>query len=565
MLQNLKFLALVFLGSAAAGAFSFAQTQSDVVTLRSSSVHGGPQRWAMCREKDAASGAVLSQPGFDTSAWKNAIVPGTVLNSLVADGVYPEPYFGLNNAHEQNLIPDISEAGRDFYTYWFRTEFNVPGGFTGKQVWLEFEGVNQKAEIWLNGKRLGEIAGMFQRGVFNATDSVRPEGPNALAVLVRPLEFPGGFKKKDKAIRAAGENRNGGDGEIGRNTTMLMSVGWDFTFTDGIRDRNTGIWRDVKLFATGPVALRHPYVKSDLTLPALAPSRETISVEMVNATDKPQSGVLKAAVEQAGIRIEKAVSLEPGEKRTVSLTPEEFQALVIAKPRLWWPLNKGEQFLHTLKLEFVQDGSISDEVQTRFGIRDVRTNRETPDKSRQFIVNGRRLFLHGTNWVPEAMCRNSDERTRAELRYTHQSGVNFIRQWAGGVTESDLFYDLCDEYGILVWTEFWQTGDSKLPDDADLYRANVKDTIRRIRNHPSQCFYVSANERSEKTIIPIKDLVTELQSGADYLGSMMEARISRRIRCSTTKTPPRNEEAGLTGCARNMAVRFCRLWIVCAR
>jgi hypothetical protein len=92
----------------------------------------------MCQmAKAGGGGEVLSKAGYDTQAWSKAIVPGTVLNSLVANGVYPEPYFGLNNAHERKLIPDISETGRDFYTYWFRTEFAVPKEFSGKQIWLE--------------------------------------------------------------------------------------------------------------------------------------------------------------------------------------------------------------------------------------------------------------------------------------------------------------------------------------------------------------------------------------------------------------------------------------------
>lgn len=503
----------------ASGVASAATGAGTILTLKSPEFHKGSHPWMMCRRSDAgAGGAEFSKADFKpTAKWSTAIVPGTVLNSLVANGVYPEPYFGMNNSREKNLIPDISEVGRDFYTYWFRTSFTAPGEFAGKQVWIEFEGVNQKAEIWLNGQKLGELAGMFQRGVFNSTKLIRLDGPNALAVLVHPLEHTGGFRKKDKTVGAAGENKNGGDGQIGRETTMLMSVGWDFTFPDGIRDRNTGIWKDVKLYATGPVALRHPFAKSELPVPALAPARETLSVDVVNATHEAQSGSLTATVREAGIRVEKNVSLKPGETRTVTFTPEEYPQLVIAKPRLWWPVNKGEAFLHTLEMEFSSDGAVSDRSTTRFGIRDVRTNRDTPDKSRQFIVNGRRIFLHGTNWVPEAMCRNSSERTRAELRYTRQSGVNFIRQWGGGITESDEFYDLCDEYGILVWTEFWQTGDTQLPNDRALHRANVSDTIRRIRNHPSQCFYVSANERNEKTIVPIKDIVEKLHPGCDYL------------------------------------------------
>jgi mannosylglycoprotein endo-beta-mannosidase len=495
-----------------------AQTTSDqTLPLRSPGQHGGAHPWSMCRQQDAGmDGAVISKAGFASAGWSNAIVPGTVLNSLVANGVYPEPYFGLNNAHERKLIPDISEVGRDFYTYWFRTEFVTPKEFAGRQVWLQFDGINYRAEVWLNGRKLGDLAGMFKRGGFNVTDAVHPTGTNALAVLLRPVDKPGGFRQKDKTVRAAGENRNGGDGEIGRNTTMLMSVGWDFTFTDGIRDRNTGIWRDVKLFATGPVALRHAYVESQLPLPALAPARETISVDVVNATAQPQSGVLTARIKEVKIRIEKPVTLKPGETKTVRLTPEEFKALTIAEPRLWWPLNKGEQFLYGLTLEFSQDEVVSDRIETRFGIRDIRTDRNTPDQSRQFFVNGRRLFLHGSNWLPEAMCRHSRERTEAELRYTRQAGINFLRLWGGGVAESDDFYDLCDELGILVWTEFWHTGDTQIQSDRELYRANVADTVRRIRNHASQAYYVSANERDAKGIISIADLVQQLHPTCGY-------------------------------------------------
>lgn len=506
-------LASLQLSASAAG-----QTRpGSICLLRSPEHRDGAQPWRMIRSGAAAQdGAALSSLECDTSAWQTAIVPGTVLNSLVYNGVYPEPYFGLNNAHERGLIPDITEAGREFYTYWFRTEFVTPAGFDGRQVWLQFDGINYRAEVWLNGHRLGEMVGMFQRGVFNVTEFVHVDATNALAVLVHPVDRPGGFRQKGKDIRAAGENRNGGDGEIGRNTTMLMSVGWDFTFTDGIRDRNTGIWRDVKLFATGPVALRHPYVETRLPLPELAPAREAISVEVLNATDQPQSGLLTAQSKTAGFTLQKDVALSPGETRTVRFSPEEFEALVVAAPRLWWPFNQGEQFLYDLTLDFRQDGGLSDQLQTRFGIRDVRTDRNTPDRSRQFFVNGRRFFLHGSNWIPEAMCRTSRLRTEAELRYTRQSGINFLRQWAGGIAESDDFYDLCDELGILVWTEFWLAGDTRIPDDRELYRANVADTVRRLRNHPSQAYYVSANERDAKGIIPIEDLLQKLHPTCEY-------------------------------------------------
>ncbi len=485
--------------------------QRDVVTLGSAAANAGIGRWQMLPvDKAQAGGDRISQAGFTTRSWSNAIVPGTVLTNLVANGVYPEPYYGLNNAHERNLIPDISQVGPKFYTYWFRTEFAAPTSFRGRRVWMQFDGINYQADIWLNGQLVRSMTGMFQRGIFDVTDAIKIGQPNALAVLVKPIDPPNGFRAKSDKPRAAGENRNGGDGIIGRYTTMLMTAGWDFTFPDGIRDRNTGIWRNISLFATGPVALRDPFVKSALPLPDTSTSRETISVEVVNSTDQAQQGTLSATVKQAGISIRKNVSLQPGEKRVVTLTPEEYGALIVKKPRLWGPFNKGEQYLYNLTLQFDVNGKSSDRLSTRFGIREVRSDQNTPDKSRIFYINGKRLFLHGSNWIPEAMCRNSPERTYAELRYTRQAGVNFLRFWAGGVTESDQFFDLCDELGILVLTEFWQSGDTNLPVDRDLYRANVEDTVKRIRNHASLAYYVSANERSANSIVPIKDILDRL-------------------------------------------------------
>ncbi len=484
--------------------------ERDAVLL-TSQPSAGSARWQMMQnDKAGAQGAQISQSGFATRSWQNAIVPGTVLNSLVADGVYPEPYFGLNNAHETSKIPDVSQVGTGFYTYWFRRVFTVPTSYRNRRVWLQFDGINYRADIWLNGHELGSMAGMFNRGVFDVTDAIKVGAPNALAVLVKPIDVPNGFRAKSDKPRAAGENRNGGDGTIGQYTTMLMTAGWDFTFPDGIRDRNTGIWRDIKLFSTGDVALRNPFVKTQLPLPDTSTANETVSVEVTNSTNAPQTGTLLARIDQANIALQQSVSLAPGETRVVTLTPQEFAALQVKNPRLWWPFNKGEQYLYTLSLQFKIGAQISDQIQTRFGIRQITSDQNTPDKSRIFYINGKRLFLHGSNWVPEAMLRNSPQRTEAELRYTRQSGVNFLRFWAGGVTESDQFFDLCDQLGILVWTEFWQSGDTQIPTDKELYRANFADTVKRIRNHASLAYYVSANERNAGNIVPVKDLLDQL-------------------------------------------------------
>jgi len=471
------------------------------VFLRSSKNFGGLNSWAIKKVSTLKeSGGTISSPSYRAVDWLPAIVPGTVLNTLVANHLYPEPYYGDQNRKEKGLIPDINEAGAEFYHYWFRTEFTVPKGFllVGKNIFLKFHGINYRSEIWVNGKKIGQMAGMFNAEQFDVTKVISMKGKNVLAVKVFPVDVPGSSNRK-KAQRpgATGENANGGDGEIGKNVTMLMSVGWDFTVPDGIRDRNTGIWKDVELFSTGPVLIENPFVKTKMPLPDTTSARLSLTSELNNVTNKVQSGVLKAVFPELGITLIKKVMLRPGETRQVELSPEEYKELNIQQPRIWWPLNKGKQNLYTLKLSFVVGKAVSGKTDTRFGIREISSDQNTPDRSRRFLVNGYPVFIRGSNWVPEAMLRNSEERTYAELRYTRQAGINFLRLWGGGIAESDYFYRLCDEMGIMVWSEFWITGDTRFPTDTALYFKNMEHTVKRIRNHASSAYYVSANESTE--------------------------------------------------------------------
>ena len=471
-------------------------------------------------------GAEYSQPGRlakKDKGWQPAIVPGTVLTSLVANKVYPDPYFGDNNRISKGLIPDIANTGREFYHYWYKTTFKVPEVFDGKKVWLKFHGINYRAQIWLNGKRLGKITGMFNAKAFDVTDIVDLHGENALAVDIDPVDYPGSNLPPKKPVPGAkGEGHNGGDGEIGKNTTMLMSVGWDFTFPDGVRDRNTGIWQDVELYATGPVQIKNPYVQSKLPLPDTTTAKETISALLENSTNKEQKGVLAAEVKDLGIHIKKSVTLLPHEKRQIILDPSDYPALNVQHPKLWWPINKGAQHLYSLNLSFVSahatgktttkkkvinkviskdidlnKTALSHQVTTQFGIRNISTDRNTPDSSRRFIVNGVPVFIRGANWIPEAMCKQTEDRTYHELRYIHQAGFNLLRLWGGGIAESDQFYHLCDSLGIMVWSEFWITGNTRFPKDTSVYMHNLRSTIKRIRSHASVAYYVSANESTE--------------------------------------------------------------------
>ncbi|RKD90333.1 glycoside hydrolase family 2 protein [Mangrovibacterium diazotrophicum] len=491
------------------------KSEQKQIILSSHPEEGEPYSWLMKRAGEVnASGADISSSGFNTDGWMPAVIPGTALTSLVNDGKFPDPYFGQNNMRVNKIIPDIADVGRDFYHFWYRTSFTIPESMDGKRIWMQFDGINYIAHIYLNGQALGDMKGMFLQKKFDITELAKVGQENVLAVSVEPVEYPGTTQSKSKEHVAANENRNGGDGEIGKNVTMLMTAGWDFTFHDGIRDRNTGIWRDVKVFGSGDVQLENPFVKSELPIPELCPARETVSFQLVNSSHKETEAVIEAHIEDTSIHITKKIKLNPGEKREIILSPDEYAELVIDDPQLWWPVNKGEQHLYTLNLKVKVDGKISDELSQRFGIRDIRSDRNTPDGSRIFYVNGKRLFIHGSNWIPEAMLKTSKDRMYAELRYTRQAGINLLRLWGGGISESDYFFDLCDELGILVWHEFWMTGDTKPPVDTTLYYNNVRSTIKRIRNHPSLAYYVSSNEQDN--IIDIEPILTHLDGTRGY-------------------------------------------------
>lgn len=493
------------------------------VFLASDGTGKGKHAWFMKKTGEAGSGEVISSVDYKSDGWLPAIVPGTILNSLVHNKVYPDPYYGDNNRRSRGLIPDISEAGREFYHYWFRTEFKIPTTFAGKKLWLKLCGINYRAAIWLNGKRLGTMEGMFAANNFDITAIANRTGRNVLAVDVLPVDIPGDvFKNNKRRSGAIGENNNGGDGEIGKNVTMLMSVGWDFTSPDGIRDRNTGIWRDVELYATGNVTLQDPFVQTRLPLPDTSSSTLTVSVDVKNTTGVRQKGTLTGVIAGTDIEFETNVELQSGELKQIVFRPDAYPQLKMKNPRLWWPIYKGSQHLYALKLEFRQGNEVSHELVTRFGVREIQTDQHTPDRSRRFVVNGHPVFIRGTNWIPEAMLRSSAERTKTELRYTKQAGFNLVRLWAGGIAESDAFYRACDELGLLVWNEFWITGDTRFPQDTALYFQNLRATVKRIRSHPCVAYYVASNESKElpgtKAVIHALDSTIGYQEQSECCG-----------------------------------------------
>lgn len=426
-------------------------------------------------------GEKIASIGFKPENWYVATVPGTVLTSLVNNKVYQEPLYGENNR------PDRIPESLNRTSYWYRTEFTVPHSYTNKKIWLNFDGINYKAEIWVNGKNLGKIRGAFTRGIFDISTVVKPGVKAALAVLISPQPNPG---ISHEHTISNGMGLNGGLTAID-GPTFLCSIGWDWI--PAIRDRNAGIWQKVFLSATGSVIVKDPLITSDLNVPDLSKATVTVQTTVENVTNHPQKGILKGSF--GGINFQQSVLLAPHDSQLLSFDPKRFPQLNVQQPRLWWPNGYGPQNLYTLQLSFDINGAVSDMKQVSFGIRKI-TYSVPESENLTLSVNGVRVMCKGGNWgMDEAMKRIPYGRLEAEIRMHQIANYTIIRNWVGQST-SESFYELCDKYGLMIWDEFFQPNpsDGPNPKDINLYLANVREKILRFRNHPSVAIWCARNE-----------------------------------------------------------------------
>ncbi|OYU35428.1 LamG-like jellyroll fold domain-containing protein [Novosphingobium sp. PASSN1] len=521
--------------------------------------------WKLIPAPDLAQsdGAALSRPGVDTAKWLAARVPGTVLATMVDRGIYPDPYYGLNNLS----IPE-SLARQD---YWYRTSFTFPAEASGKSLALRFDGINYAAEVWINGTRMGAMKGAFARGRFTFTPQA---GENVVAVKVSPPPHPG--IPHEQSVKG-GVGENGGQLAID-GPTFVATEGWDWI--PGIRDRNTGLWQGVTLEATGPLRLGDPHVITDLPLPRTDSADVTITVPVFNSTSAPLALTVTAKIGE--IALTRTLTAAPGET-TVTFSPATDPALRLANPRLWWPNGYGDPALYTLTLTAAAEGQPSETRSLRFGVRELsyelalfgsdgRLNRvevdptdarpgelplidvrhqaikqtplgwaqsltpagekspavrpvapSTPLPHLTLRVNGVRIAARGGNWgMDDAMKRFGRAELEPYFRLEREAHMNVIRNWMGTNTEP-AFYDLADENGMLILNDFWQsTQDFQIePQDPQLFLANAADTIARYRNHPSIALWFGRNEGVPYPALNegLDALVTKLDGTRWYTGS----------------------------------------------
>ena len=419
-------------------------------------------------------GTSLSLPGADTKGWYTATIPATVLAVQVAAGEFAnqfkDPYVGTN----LRSIPGTSyPIGQNFSNldmpadspyrcgWWYRKSFQVPASEANKTSWLQFNGINYRADVWLNGVKIAssdEVQGAYRTYDFNVSKALKPGHENVLAV------------------------------ETFAPTPTDLGINW-VDWNPCPPDKDMGLWGAVSLRSSGPVVVSSPMVTTHFTDASLKTAELTVRAAVDNATDHPVEGKLEGTV--AGIAISQPVTLAPNESKPVA-----FPVFTIKNPHVWWPADVGAHPLETATLRFVIDGRLSDEKSIRFGIREL-TSEFTPKGARLFKVNQRPILIRGAGWSPDMMLREQPEKLAAEFALVHDMHLNTIR--LEGKLETEEFFQLADEQGVMViagWCccDHWEHWDKWDANTLKIATASLDAQIMRIRSHPSLIAWLNGSD-----------------------------------------------------------------------
>ena len=412
---------------------------------------------------------VISQNGYDTHGWYKAFVPGTVLGSLALGKVIEDPTFGINMKNVDTL--------QFKKPWWYRTNFKLSATDLKKYVSLRFNGVNYRADLWINGKKVAgndTFAGTFRMYTFNINPYIQ-NGENTVALKLSQYAY----------------------GEY-----SLGFCDWNPIPSD----RSMGIFREVFLEINEGIKIRSPFVYSKVDTITKKGADLYIQAELVNSTNKPISGILRVNY-QLG-KVEKKVTIRANDTLSYRFNPNEYSQLTVKNVELWWPNGMGNPKLYNLNVEFIADNKVIDKVSKKYGIREI-SSYLNKDKNRTFEINGKFILIKGGGWADDIFLRDTRKSVEAQMRYIRHMNLNSIR-CEGFWGKDDTLYDLCDEYGVLVmigynciweWEEYLHKtchekyGGAVGDEDIALLSASWKDQMLWLRNHPSVYLWMLGSDK----------------------------------------------------------------------
>ncbi len=415
-------------------------------------------------------------PDMTGWVWTTVSVPGSIRSCLFGAGQIADPYWSTNAADSRWV-----EAKE----WWFRKSVTVPAAWSGRRVFLGFDGVDYYSSVWLNGTFLGDHEGMYGGPVKDVTSLVHFGQPNDLVVLIH----------------------RGGTDEPERIFKGFIFMKWHYQTDMSPR----GIWSKARLVSTGGVRLEHPFVKT------LSISQSAAELEVsVDAYNSGAPGPVTVSGSIAGANFtggDQAFTIQadlPTGWKTLTYR------LLVASPRLWWPHGMGDPNLYSLRLSATAGGSQSDAISARFGIRTIEVlNNPGLDPGSRFLqytnasrrnqpplypfimkINGKVISMRGAGGYSahDQLYRFYTEKDRWFTRVAQALNYNFLRLHGAGMIGTDDFYNDCDEMGMMVWQEFMIANWELKQIRPEVWRTQVVQSIYRLRNHPSLVYWCGGNE-----------------------------------------------------------------------
>ena len=358
-------------------------------------LHGPSEsvKWTVMPEDAVGDVQQLFMPGYANPQEVDAVVPGTVFTSYVEAGKELDPNFGDN-------IHNVDRAKYD-RSFWYRASFSLPSDIDDDFIWLNFDGINRKGEIYLNGRFIGALDGFMHRGRFDVSSLVKRNAENILAVLVHIPDTP---------LANCG------------SPCYLSSGGWDWMpYVPGL---NSGITDKVYLSESGAVTLKDPWMRT--AVPTRARGELSLSTEVSNNGNADATAVVKGVITPGSIEFSQEVKLAPGETKTVKFDKRYYPQMVVNNPRLWWPNGYGNPDLYSCAIEVTVDGVVSDTKTIDFGIKEYAYDKD--GGVFHLYINGVPVFVKGADWgMSEYMLRCRGEEYETKIRLHNEMNFNMIR------------------------------------------------------------------------------------------------------------------------------------------
>jgi len=424
--------------------------------------------FSACKKKEAT---ILSQEISDwqfeyLGDWHQAEVPGSNFSDLLKHNFIPDPFYGTN----EDSIQWVCERN-----WQYKSHFSAPkSSLENENQLLVFSGLDTYAKVYLNDSLILQANNMFRTWEIDVSNILKKD--NTLLI-----KFDAISKIENKRQTTLGYSLPGGERVFTRKAGF--HYGWDW----GAKISPTGIWRKVELQSWSDCKIKDVYIVQDNLTDTLASL--TANIEIESSVEKPIT--IKAYDKVWG-----NFKLQKGNNKLSII-------IRIPNPELWWPNGYGKQKLYDIPISISDENGIIDSQKKKIGLRKIEliSEQDSIGESFYFKVNNKPIFMKGANYIPQDNLQNRVTKThyRNLLNDAVKANMNMLRVWGGGIYEEDIFYDLCDSLGILVWQDF-MFACAMYPSDS-LFLKNVQEesiqNVKRLRHHPSIALWCGNNEISE--------------------------------------------------------------------